>query len=52
MPMFLEKAHFARHTADRYVRAGVSQRTAPARISYAEGAKQALFRNRAALCWP
>ena len=32
MPMLLEKAHFARHTADRYVRAGVSQRTAPAMI--------------------
>ena len=32
MPMFLEKAHFARHTADRYVRVGVSHRTASAMI--------------------
>ena len=31
--MFLEKAHFARHTADRYVRVGVSHRTASAMIS-------------------
>ena len=30
--MLLEKPHFACHKADRYVRAGVSQRTAPAMI--------------------
>lgn len=46
MPMFLEKAHFARHTADRYVRVGVSHRTASAMISHTGGSETSVVRKQ------
>ena len=42
----------ALHRANRYFRAGVSRGRTPAMISGQEGATQASFKNRAALCGP
>lgn len=52
--LHLEKgaAAAALHRADRYIRAGASRGRTPAMISGQEGATQAIFKNRAALCGP
>ena len=52
--LHLEKgaAAAALHRADRYIRAGASRGRTPAMISGQEGATQAFFKNRAALCGP
>ena len=52
--LHLEKgaAAAALHRADGYIRAGASRGRTPAMISSQEGATQAFFKNRAALCGP
>ena len=49
--MFLEKVHFVRHTADRYVRVGVSHRTASAMISHMGGSETDAVPKQSGTLW-